>query len=149
MSKKINIENKKAYYDYYVEETYECGIVLKGNEIKSIRKGKASIKESWVSLKNNELIIKQMHITAWETSNSFDVDETRDKKLLLHKSEINKLGKSIQMQGYTLVPLKVYIADNQKCKVLIGLCRGKHNYDKRQVNKDRQIKRDIDRALKG
>lgn len=149
MSKKnLSIENKKAYHDYFVEDTLECGIVLKGNEIKSIRDGKASIKESWIGIQDNELFIKQMHITAWQTANKFDVDETRNRKLLAHKSEINKLSKTLQMQGYTLIPLKLYIKDNQKCKVLVGVCKGKHNYDKRQSAKEKQIKKDIDRALK-
>lgn len=141
------IENRKAHYDYYVEETLECGIELRGNEVKSIRDGKASIKESWVIIENGELLIKQMHITAWETANKFDVDENRVRKLLAHKSEIRDLDKKVQRDGYTLVPLKVYFV-NGRAKALVGLCKGKHNYDKRAVEKTKQAMRDIDRALK-
>lgn len=142
------IENRKAHYDYYVEETLECGIELHGNEVKSIRDGKASIKESWVTIENGELFIKQMHISAWETANKFDVDENRVRKLLAHKSEIREIDRKVQRDGYTLVPLKVYFV-NGRAKALIGLCKGKHNYDKRAVEKERQAKKDIDRIAKG
>lgn len=138
------IENRKARYDYFIEKTLECGIALSGNEVKSIRDGKASIKESWVAIENNELMIKQMNITAWTTANKFDIDEIRDRRLLAHKKEIKDLARKTSLQGYALVPLKVYFV-NGKAKVEIGLCKGKHNYDKRQVEKDRQIKRDIER----
>lgn len=147
-SNKINIENKKAYHDYFVESTLQCGIELRGNEVKSIREGKASIKEAWASIDNNELIIKQMHITRWGTANTFDVDETRPKRLLAHKSEIRELDKKVQQLGYTLVPLKVYFDNNGRCKVSLGICKGKHDYDKRNVAKEKQAKRDIERALK-
>lgn len=149
VKKNISIENKKAYHDYFVEETLQCGIELRGNEVKSIRDGKASIKESWIAIENRELIIKKMNITAWGTANAFDVDETRPKKLLAHKREIADLEKKVQRDGYTIVPLKVYINEQGKCKMLIGLCRGKHTYDKRQVEKDKQTKMDINRAMKG
>lgn len=141
------IENRKAYHNYFVEETLECGIELRGNEVKSIRDGKASIKESWVVIENGELLLKRMHITAWETANKFDVDENRVRKLLAHKSEIRDFDKKVQRDGYTLVPLKVYFV-NGRAKALVGLCKGKHNYDKRAVEKAKQAKRDIDRALK-
>lgn len=141
------IENRKAYHDYFIEETLECGIELRGNEVKSLREGKASIKESWVAIENNEMLIKKMHITKWDTANLFDVDENRERKLLAHKSEIKELDRKAQLQGYTLVPLKVYF-NNGKCKILIGLAKGKHNYDKRHVAKEKQAKRDMDRAIK-
>lgn len=141
------IENRKAYHDYFVEETLECGIELRGNEVKSIRSGKVSIKESWISVESNELLIKKMHVNAWETSNKFDVDESRERRLLAHKSEIRELDRKVQRGGYTIVPLKIYFS-NGKVKVLIGLCKGKHDYDKRQVERDKQSKRDIERALK-
>lgn len=147
-SKKVSIENKKAYYEYYVEETLVCGIELRGNEVKSIRRGTASIKESWIAIENGELLIKKMHITRWGTANAFDVEENRERKLLAHKSEIKDFDRKVQTAGYTLVPLKVFIDDNSRVKVIIGLCKGKHNYDKRRVEKDKQAKRDIDRALK-
>lgn len=144
----VTIENRKAYHDYFVEDTYECGIELRGNEVKSIREGRASIKESWVAVENGQVYIKKMHITAWETANKFDVDENRERRLLLHKSEIRELDRGTTRDGYTIIPLKVYINDRGKCKVLIGLCKGKHNYDKRAVEKEKQIKKDIARAMK-
>ena len=144
----VTIENRKAYHDYFVEDTYECGIELRGNEVKSIREGKASIKESWVAVENGQVYIKKMLITAWETANKFDVDENRERRLLLHKSEIRELDRGTTRDGYTIIPLKVYINDRGKCKVLIGLCKGKHNYDKRAVEKEKQIKKDIARAMK-
>lgn len=147
--KSSTIENRKAYHDYYVEEQIQCGIELRGNEVKSIREGKASIKESWASIDNGEVFVKQMHITAWGTANKFDVDENRNRKLLLHKKEIKDLEKKIQRDGYTLVPLKVYFDDRGKCKVLLGLCKGKHSYDKRNSEKEKQTQRDIDRVLRG
>lgn len=151
MEKKKNnvcIENRKARYDYFVEETLECGIELRGNEIKSIRDGSASIKESWISIENGQMYIKKMHITPWKTANSFDVDESRERRLLAHRKEINDFDRKIQRDGYTLIPLKVYIDSNGRCKVLITLAKGKHDYDKRQSAKDKQAKMDIDRALK-
>lgn len=144
----ICIENRKARHDYFIDETIECGIELRGNEVKSIRHGMASIKESWVDIVDNELIIKQMHITSWETSNKFDVDENRNRRLLVHKNEIISLNKDIKQQRYTIVPLKVYITDNGKVKVLIGVAKGKHNYDKRQTEKERQIQLDIRRSVR-
>lgn len=143
------IENRKAYHDYFVEETYECGIALWGNEVKSLRDGKASIKESWVAIENGEVLIKKMHVAPWNTANSFDIDETRERKLLMHKSEIRELSRKVQQDGYTLVPLKVYFSEASKVKVLIGLCKGKHDYDKRQVEKEKQAKREMSRASKG
>lgn len=143
------IENRKAYHDYFVEETYECGIALWGNEVKSLRDGKASIKESWVAIENGEVLIKKMHVTPWNTANSFDIDETRERKLLMHKSEIREVSRKVQQDGYTLVPLKVYFSEASKVKVLIGLCKGKHDYDKRQVEKEKQAKREMSRASKG
>lgn len=143
------IENRKAYHDYFVEETYECGIALWGNEVKSLRDSKASIKESWVAIENGEVLIKKMHVTPWNTANSFDIDETRERKLLMHKREIRELSRKVQQDGYTLVPLKVYFSEASKVKVLIGLCKGKHDYDKRQVEKEKQAKREMSRASKG
>lgn len=148
MKNSATIENRKAKYDYFIDETLECGIELRGNEVKSIRSGKASIKEAWVSVESGEMVIKQMHITPWETSNRYDVSEVRERKLLAHKAEIRKLSRAVQRDGYTLVPLKVYFSDNGKCKVLVGLCKGKKNYDKREAQKERDIKRSINEKLK-
>ena len=144
----MTIENKKAYHDYFVDETLECGISLRGNEVKSIRDGKCNIKESWVSVQGGNLVIRGMHISKWDTANSFDVDEYRERQLLAHKKEVAKLSESVSQQGITLIPLKVYFTSKGKCKVLIGVCKGKHNYDKRESLKEKQVKRDIDRALK-
>lgn len=148
MRNNVCIENRKAKYNYFIEETLECGIELLGNEIKSIRLGQATIVDSWVSLDNGELFIKKMHVTPWSTANRYDIDEDRDKKLLAHKSEIRSLENKLQNAGYTLIPLKVYVNNDGRCKVLIGLAKGKHNYDKRQTLKENQMNRDIERALK-
>lgn len=148
MNNTVEIKNKKAYHDYFVDEVLECGISLLGNEVKSIRDGKCNIKEAWIRIQNNSLVIRGMHISRWGTANIFDVDENRERQLLAHKCEIAKLSDAVSQQGVTLVPLKVYFTDRGKCKVLVGVCRGKHNYDKREALKERQTKRDIDRALK-
>lgn len=148
MNKSITIENRSARHEYFIEDTLECGIELRGNEVKSIREGKASIKEAWVAVENGELFIKQMHITQWKTANQYDVDEKRDKKLLAHKNEINKLGIRVKQDGYTLIPLKIYFNGRGKCKVLLGVCKGKHLYDKRQANKEKTTKREMDKVLK-
>lgn len=148
MNKSITIENRSARHEYFIEDTLECGIELRGNEVKSIREGKASIKEAWVAIENGELFIKQMHITQWKTANQYDVDEKRDKRLLAHKNEINKLGIRVKQDGYTLIPLKIYFNGRGKCKVLIGVCKGKHLYDKRQSSKEKTAKREIERAIK-
>ena len=145
----ISIENRKAYYDYFIEDKLECGISLRGNEVKSIMEGKCNIKEAWIQIQNGNLVIRGMHISKWKTANIYDVDENRERQLLAHKKEINKLEEKIKQNGYTIIPLKVYFNDNHKCKVLIGLCKGKHNYDKRHTLKEKQIKRDIDRCMKG
>ena len=144
----LNIENKKAYHDYFVEDKLECGIELKGNEVKSIRAGKVSIKDAWCQVQNNQLVIRGMHIAKWETSNSYDLlDETRERRLLAHKKEIYKLADKVAINGMTLIPLKVYLSNN-KIKVLVGLCKGKKNYDKRQTIKERDIKREIAKGYK-
>lgn len=148
MKGKVEISNKKAYHDYFVDTTLECGISLRGNEVKSIRDGKCNIKEAWVQVQGRNLVIRGMHISKWGTSNVFDVDENRERQLLAHKGEIAKLADLVSQQGVTLIPLKVYFSDKGKCKILVGVCRGKHNYDKRATLKEKQVKRDIDRALK-
>lgn len=144
----MNIENKKVYHDYFVDEKIECGISLRGNEVKSIRNGMCNIKEAWCQIQDNNLVIRGMHISRWNTSNMFDVDENRERQLLAHKREILRLKQRVQEKGVTLIPLKVYFTSRGKCKVEVGVCRGKHNYDKRQDLKDKQIKRDIEREMK-
>lgn len=137
------IENRKARYDYFVEDTLVCGISLRGNEVKSIAAGQASLKEAWCTVQNGNLVLRGMHVTRWKSSNAFDVDEDREKQLLAHKSEIRKLAEAVKLDGITLIPLKVFFADNGKCKVEIGVCRGKKNYDKRETIKKRDIERTI------
>ena len=127
---KLIANNKKAYYDYFIEDKYEAGLVLHGTEVKSLRMGKCSIKESYVQIINGEVYIINMNITPYEKGNIFNRDPLRPKKLLLHKQEINKLAAKTAQQGYTIVPLQVYIS-NGKMKIEIGVGKGKKNYDKR------------------
>ncbi len=140
-------QNKKAYHDYFIDETYEAGISLFGTEVKSIREGKIDLKDSYISVKSGEAILLGMHISPYEKGNIFNKDPLRDRKLLLHRKEINKLIGLSQQDGYTLIPLKVYFKGSY-VKLLIGVCRGKKSYDKRQSIAEREAKRKIDRAMK-
>jgi len=143
----MEIVNRKAKYDYEIHDTYEVGIVLTGNEIKSVRKGSVNLKDSYVIIKNSEAYILNMHITNYDKS-YINEDETRTRKLLLHKDEILKINDKISIKGFTLVPLKLYFK-NGKAKLEIGVAKGKHTYDKKESIKERDIKRDTDKALKG
>ena len=143
----MRIENRKAYFNYHIEEKVECGMVLKGNQIKSIRKGMCNLKESWVSIENGEMYAKQVHITPWETANRYDLHLGEPIKLLAKKKEILDLQKKIEQEGYTLVPLSIYFV-KQYCKMEIGLCKGKKLYDKRETLKQKDTQREIDRAVK-
>ena len=143
----MEIVNRKAKYNYQIFDTIEAGIVLTGTEIKSLKLGKANIKDSYVRVKNNEMYIINMHISSYENGNIFNHDETRERKLLLHKKEIFKFRDKIKLEGYTIVPLKVYLK-NGRAKVLIGLAKGKKNYDKREDIKKRDIERNIRARLK-
>lgn len=143
----IEINNRKARYDYEVLDTIEAGIVLTGTEIKSIKNGSANLKDSYAIIKNNEIFLLNMHISHYEQGNIFNHDETRTRKLLLHKKEILKLNDKIQTQGYTLVPLKLYFKKN-KAKILIGLAKGKKIYDKREAIKKKDMQKDIEKQLK-
>lgn len=143
----MEILNKKARYDYFIEEEYECGIALKGTEIKSIRNGSANIKDSYAIIRKNEVILLNMFISQYSEGSIFNHEETRSRRLLLHKKEIRKLSEKIKLEGYTLIPLKLYFVRN-KAKILLGLCKGKKNYDKREVIKERDIKRDVEKSLK-
>ena len=143
----MEILNRKARYDYEIEDTYEAGIVLTGTEIKSIREGKVNIKDSYAIIRKNELFLLNMFISHYKEGNIFNHNETRTRKLLMHKKEILKLNDKIALQGYTLIPLKVYFKSN-KAKVLLGLCKGKKNYDKRESIKERDIKRQLDKDTK-
>ena len=139
--------NKKARFDYFIEETYEAGIELHGTEVKSIRMGKCSIKESFVRIEHGEVYLYGMHISPYEKGNLFNKDPLRVKKLLLHRYEINKIGPKLAQQGYTLVPLRVYIKGSL-VKVEIGLARGKKQYDKRQDIAKKDQRREAEKEFK-
>ena len=143
----MEINNKKAYFDYQILEEIEAGIVLTGTEIKSIRNGQANLKDSYAIIRNNEVMVLNMHISKYDDGNIFNHEETRTRKLLLHKKEILKLNDKIKLQGLTLVPLKLYFKKN-KAKLLIGLAKGKKLYDKRESIKERDIKRNIEKNYK-
>lgn len=140
-------QNKKAYHDYFVDDTYEAGISLFGTEVKSVRQGKVNLKDSYVSVKTGEAFLIGAHISPYEKGNIFNRDPLRSRKLLLHKREISKLIGLTSQEGYTLIPLKMYFKGSY-VKVLLGVCRGKKNYDKREDIARRDAKRDMDRALK-
>src|SRR5690625_2817544 len=135
-------QNRRASHDYFIEETFEAGLVLQGTEIKSIREGKVSIQDAHARIINNEAFVINMHIAPYEQGNRYNHDPTRTRKLLLHRSEINKLIGLTQRQGYTLVPLKLYIK-NGYAKLLIGLGKGKKKHDRREDLKRQQMQRDI------
>ena len=143
----MEILNRKARFNYDLIDTIECGIVLKGTEIKSIRAGKANIKDSYGIIKNNEAYILNMHISPYENGGVFNHEETRTRKLLLHKNEILKLKNKLELEGFTLIPLKVYFVDG-KAKIELGLCKGKKLYDKREDVKKRDIEREIAKKYK-
>ncbi len=144
---KLIANNKKAYHDYFIEETFETGIELHGTEVKSVRMGKCSIKESFIRIENGEVIAYGMHISPYEKGNIFNRDPLRPKKLLLHRHEINRLAGKIKEKGYTLVPLKVYLKGSL-IKVEIGLAKGKKLYDKRRDIAAKDAKREAERDYK-
>lgn len=143
----IEINNRKAKFDYEIVSAIEAGIVLKGTEIKSIRLGNANLKDSYAVIKNNEVFLLGMHISPYKEGNIFNHDELRTRKLLLHKKEIFKLRDKITLEGYTLVPIKLYFNKN-KAKILLGVAKGKKSYDKRESIKKRDIERDIKKQYK-
>ncbi len=136
----MEIENRKAKFDYFIEKEIEAGIVLKGTEIKSLRKGSADLKDTYVRIKNNEAFIINMYIARYNEGNIFNHDERCERKLLLHKNEIKKLKEMQDKDGYTLIPIRAYLKDGL-IKISIGICRGKKNYDKRESIKERDLKR--------
>ena len=146
-SQKLIANNKKAYHDFFIDETYECGIALHGTEVKSMRMGKCSIKEAFVRIEDGEVLVYGMHVSPYEKGNIFNKDPLRVKKLLLHKYEINKLLGKIKEKGYTLVPLQVYFKDG-KVKVEIGLARGKKLYDKREAIAKKDQRREAEKEFK-
>jgi SsrA-binding protein len=145
---KVLAQNKRASFDYFIEDTYECGLVLTGTEIKSLRKGSANISDSFSTIRGGEAFIHTMHISPFEQGNrSNPTDPTRTRKLLLKKPEIRKLLGTVKQEGYTLVPLKIYVK-NGFAKLLIGVGRGKKQFDKRESTAKRDAQRDIQRALR-
>ena len=143
----MEILNRKARFNYFIIEEIECGIELFGSEVKSIRNGNCNIKDSYGVIRNNEVYLINMFIKNYKEASIFNKEETRKRKLLLHKKEIIKLKEKIEKEGYTLVPLKVYFNKN-KVKVLLGLCKGKKTYDRREALKEKEIKRKIEREIK-
>lgn len=140
-------DNRKARHDYFILESYEAGIELTGTEVKSIRDGGLNLKDSWISIDNGELFIKQMHISPYEKGNIFNKDPLRTRKLLMHKREIMKLLGQVKQDGLTLIPISVYFKGS-RVKVQVGLCNGKKQHDKRDAMAQRDAKRTIDRELK-
>jgi SsrA-binding protein len=144
---KIIANNKRAYHDYFIEEKLEAGIELTGTEIKSVRLGKVQFKDAFIQIKEGQAILKNMNIAPYEFGNRFNHEEERDRRLLLHKAEIRKWGKKVQLKGYTIIPLQMYLSKGL-AKVEIGLALGKAAHDKRQVEKERDDKRMIAKAIK-
>ena len=145
--RKLVANNKKAYHDYFIDETYEAGVALHGTEVKSLRMGKCSIKESFIRIENGEVFVYGMHVSPYEKGNIFNKDPLRVKKLLLHKYEINKLAGRVAEKGYTLVPLQVYFKEG-RVKVEIGMARGKKLYDKREDIAKKDARREMEREFK-
>lgn len=146
-SLKTIAQNKKAYHDYFVEESMEAGIELCGTEVKSVRHGRVNLKDAWCSINHGELFINGMHISPYEQGNIFNRDPMRVRRLLMHKREIMRLFGLVKQNGYSLIPISIYLKGS-RVKVQVGLCKGKKLYDKRQDMAARAAKRDIDRAMK-
>lgn len=142
----IEVKNRKAYFDYFIERELEAGIVLTGTEIKSIRKGSVALKDTYARIKNNEVFVVNMYIAKYEEGNRFNHDERRSRKLLLHKNEIRRLAEEVKLNGHSLIPLKLYFKGD-KVKILLGLCKGKKLYDKRETIKQRDLSRENKNAF--
>ena len=146
--RKIIAENRKARFDYFIEDTYECGIVLEGTEVKSVKNGNISFPDAFAEIKNGEVWVKNFHISEYSFSSIFNHDPDRPKKLLLHADEIKRLIRRVDEKGCTLIPLDFYLKDG-RVKVTLGVCKGKKQYDKRATIKDRDVQRDIQREFAG
>ena len=144
---KVMARNREARHEYFIEEDFEAGIELVGTEVKSIRAGTLNLKDAWCGIKDGELLVNQMHISPYEQGNRFNVDPRRPRRLLMHKREIMRLYGKVKQDGYSLIPLEVYLKGS-RVKVKVGLCKGKKLYDKRQSAAERDAKRQIDRAMK-
>ena len=143
----MEIFNRQARHNYFIDDTYECGIALSGCEVKSIRDGKCNLRDSYGLVRNGEVFLLNMFISPYKEGNIFNESETRSRKLLLHKSEIKKISDDVKLRGLTLIPLKVYFV-RDKVKVELGVCRGKKNYDKRETIKDRDLQRQVRKESK-
>ena len=143
----MEIENRQAKHNYFIDDTYECGIVLKGTEIKSILAGKCNLRDSYGIIKANEIFVLNMFISPYKEASIYNESETRTRKLLLHKKEIKKIAQDVEQKGLTLIPLKLYFKGD-KIKLLLGVCRGKKNYDKRENLKRKDEQRQIEKAIK-
>ena len=146
--KKVIAENRKARFDYFIEDTYECGIALQGTEVKSVKNGNISFPDAFAEIKNGEVWVKNFHISEYSFSSIFNHDPDRAKKLLLHKEEIKRITRRVEEKGCTLIPLDFYLK-NGRVKVTLGVCKGKKQYDKRAAIKDRDVQRDIQREFAG
>ena len=144
--KKIIAENKKARYDYFIEDTYECGIALEGTEVKSVKNGNISFPDSFAEITNGEVWVKNFHISEYAYSSIFNHNPDRPKKLLLHKEEIKRLTRKVEEKGYTLIPIEFYLK-NGRVKVMLGVCKGKKQFDKRATIKDRDLNRELQREF--
>ena len=145
---KIITENRQARHEYFIEEAYQTGIVLEGSEVKSIRAGSVNLKDSFCLIANGEVFVKNMHVAVYDKAGAYNTrDSKRDRKLLLKKAEINRLIGKVAEKGYSLIPLEVYF-EGSLCKIKLGLCKGKHVYDKKNTLKERDIKRSMEREIK-
>ncbi len=147
MGEKVIAQNKKAWHDYFIEDKYEAGVALVGTEVKSCRMGRLNLRDSYVQIKNGEAFVQNLHISPYEKGNIFNTDPLRVRKLLLHKREIAKLLGLSAQKGFTLIPLRMYLKAG-KVKLEIGVCRGKHTYDKRHDLKEKTVKREMERQIK-
>lgn len=144
--RKIIAENRKARFDYFIEDTYECGIALEGTEVKSVKNGNISFPDGFAEIINGEVWVKNFHISEYSFSSIFNHNPDRPKKLLLHKEEIKKLTRKVEEKGYTLIPISVYLKDG-RVKLSLGVCKGKKQYDKRDTIKNRDVQRDLQREF--
>lgn len=143
---KLIAENRKARFDYFIEDTYECGVVLEGTEVKSVKNGNISFPDAFAEIQNNEVWVKNLHISEYSYSSIFNHNPDRPKKLLLHADEIKKLVRKVDEKGYTLIPISIYLKDG-RVKLSLGVCKGKKQYDKRDTIKNRDVQRDIEREF--
>ena len=146
--RKIIAKNRKAHHDYFVEDTYECGIVLTGTEVCSLRENSCQLRDCFVTIRNGEAWLNGVHISPYSHGNIFNVDSERRRKLLLHKKQILQLAQRVKERGYALIPLSLYFNEDNRVKVELGVCKGKKTYDKREAIAERDAKRSIARALK-